>query len=336
MLRIPSPKLIEPGARALRTVLAGTGPLDSVPAGVIDAVTADVFGSPVVASALAPIGFDEVSASIPDPVFRRQLVGAAVALGLTVHPSDPAVATRTREMAAALGVDEPLLGAFERSLEGHRRWMLADYVRHSWVRQEVQQEVKDRGILAFAEQVPRVKGHGRDDEAMVARFAELASYPAESWGRAVADFYDRHHWPLPGQAGSVPYFTTHHDWVHVASGYEASPIGELQVSAFMCAQMPEDTALSILFFAWSIYESGMLKVPLSPGAVGTMGADPENPRQVADALRRGSESGVDLLDLDHWAHARRPLAEIREEFNIGPKHLAGPDSAPATPTLVNA
>ena len=130
--------------------------------------------------------------------------------------------------------------------------------------------------------------------------------------------------------------TTHHDWVHVASGYEASPIGELQVSAFMAAQMPEDTALSILFFAWSIYESGMIKVPLSPGAVGTIGSDPANGHQVADALRRGSESGVDLLDLDHWAHARRPLVEIREEFNIGPKRLPGPDSAPATPTLVNA
>jgi hypothetical protein len=336
MLRIPSPKLIEPGARALRTVLAGTGPLDSVPADVMDAVTGDVFGHAVVAAGLAPIGFDEVAASIPDPVFRRQLVGAAVALGLTIHPSDPAIATRLRELAAALGVDEPMLDAFERSLEGHRRWMLADYVRHSWARQEVKQEVKDRGILAFAEQIPRVKGHGRDDDEMVARFAELASYPEGSWGRAVAEFYDRHHWPLPGQAGSVPYFTTRHDWVHVASGYEASQIGELQVSAFMCAQMPEDTALSVLFFAWSIYESGMLKVPLSPGAVGTMGADPQNPHQVADALRRGSESGVDLLDLDHWAYAHRPLAEIREEFNIGPKRLPGPDSAPATPTLINA
>jgi hypothetical protein len=122
----------------------------------------------------------------------------------------------------------------------------------------------------------------------------------------------------------------------VASGYEATPLGELQVTAFMAAQMPEDTALSILFFGWSIYESGMIKVPLSPGAVGTIASDPENPRQIADALRRGSESGVDLLDMDHWAHARRPLVEIREEFNIGPKHLAGPDAAPATPTLVDA
>ncbi len=335
MLRIPSPKLIEPGVRALRTVLAGTGPIDPTPAGVIEAVTGDVFGRAVVASELAPIDFDEVSRSIPDPVFRRQLVGAAVALGLTVHPSDPAIAVRTRALAAALGVDEPLLGAFEQSLEGHRRWMMADFARNSWFGTEVRKEVKADGVLAFAEQLPRMKGHGPEDEEAIARFAELASYPEDSWGRAVSDFYARHHWPLPGQHGSVPMITTHHDWVHVASGYEASPIGELQVSAFMASQMPEDTALSILFFAWSIYENGMIKVPLSPGAVGTIASAPGNAHQIADALRRGRES-VDLLDLDHWAHARRPLVEIREEFNVGPKRLPGPDSAPATPTLVDA
>jgi hypothetical protein len=334
VLRIPSPKLIEPGARALRTVLAGTGPLDPTPGRVIDAVTRDVFAHPVAAEELAPIDFDDVSRSIPDPAFRRQLVGAAVALALTVHPSDPAIAARTRELAEALDVDEPLLGALERSLEGHRAWMIADFVRHSWFGPEVRREVKAGGVLAFAEQFARLKGHGPEDEETMARFAALASYPEGSWGRAVSDFYARHHWPLPGAHGSVPMFTTQHDWVHVASGYEATPIGELQVSAFMAAQMPEDTALSILFFAWSIYENGMIKVPLSPGAVATIASDPENPRQVADALRRGSESGVDLLDMDHWAHARRPLVEIREEFRIGPKRLGGPDSAPATPTLV--
>jgi hypothetical protein len=336
MLRIPSPTLIEPGARALRTVLAGTGPLDPTPGSVIDAITRDVFEHPVAAAALEPIDFDDVSRDIRDPLFRRQLVGAAVALALTVHPPDPAIATRTRELAEALDVDEPLLGALERSLEGHRAWMLADFARHSWVGTEVRREVKDDGVLAFAKQFRRMKGHGPEDEEAIARFAELASYPDGSWGRAVSDFYARHHWPLPGQHGSVPMLTTHHDWVHVASGYEATPIGELQVSAFMAAQMPEDTALSILFFAWSIYENGMIKVPLSPGAVGTIASAPQNPRQIADALRRGSESGVDLLDLDHWAHARRPLVEIREEFNIGPKRLGGPDSAPATPTLVDA
>src|SRR3954470_10364165 len=202
MLRIPSPKLIEPGARALRTVLAGTGPLDPTPAGVIDAVTRDVFARPVVADELEPIEFDDVSRSIPDPVFCRQLVGAAIALGLTIHPSDPKIAMRTRGLAVALGVDEPLLGAFQQSLEGHRAWMMADYVRHSWLRTEVRREVNEDGSLAFAAEFARVKGHGKEDEETIARFAELASYPEGSWGRAVSEFYARHHWPLPGEHGS--------------------------------------------------------------------------------------------------------------------------------------
>jgi hypothetical protein len=336
MFRVPSPELVEPGTRALRTVLAGNGPVPSAPAGVMDAIAGDVFGHPIVAARLEPIDFDVVAEQIDDPVFRRQLVGAAIALGMTIHPPNPEVATRTRALAAALGVDEPMLRAFRQSVEGHRRWMLADFARHSWVTDEVKDEIRTRGVRAFVEQFPRLKGHGPDDEATVERFAALADLPEGSWGRAVSEFYARHHWPLPGQSGSVPLLTTHHDWVHVASGYEATPIGEIQVTAFMAAQMPDDTGLSILFFGWSVYESGMLKVPLSPGAVGTIGSDPENAHQVADALRRGGESGIDLLDLDHWAHAEWPLAQVREEFGIGPKRVAGPDSAPAVPTVVSA
>src|SRR4051812_1482283 len=116
MLRIPPPGFVDCGTRALRTVLAGEGTLDSAPAGLIEAVSGDVFGHAVVAAKLEPIGFDEVASSIPDPTFRRQLVGAAIALGLTIHPSDPAIAGRTRELAAAVDVDEPLVAAFERSL----------------------------------------------------------------------------------------------------------------------------------------------------------------------------------------------------------------------------
>lgn len=337
---MPSPAVaadeVVAGARALRTVIAGDAALPPVPAAMIDAVTRDVYGVQLDAASLAPIAAGDVAAAITDPSLRHRLVSAGVAVGMTVHPSDPSIADRVRELAAALGVDEPVLAAFERAAQGHRYWMLADFARHSWAGDEVKQEVRDRGIRAFAGQMVRLHGHGHDDPEVVARFAGLADLPADSWGRAVSDFYARHHWPLPGQVGSVPLLTTHHDWVHVASGYDASPIGELQVSAFMAAQMPDETSLSMLFFAWSIYETGMIKVPLSPGAVGTIATDPENPHQVADAIRRGAESGVDLLDLDHWAHAHRPLAEIREEFGIGPKRLPGPDAVPDLPVAVSA
>jgi hypothetical protein len=336
VFRVPPPEFVDAGTRALRTTLAGDGPLPPVPAALITTITSDVFGHAVDPDDLAPISFADVARAIPDPGFRRQLIGGAIAMGLTVHPPDPAIARRVRELAAALDVDEPMLRAFARSTEGHRYWMLADYARHSWATDEVKREIRTGGIRKFVEQFPRMKGHGRVDDASVARWAALADLPEGSWGKAVSDFYARRHWPLPGEKGSVPLVTTHHDWVHVASGYEATPLGEIQVNAFMAAQMPDDTGLSMLFFGWSIYETGMLKVPLSPGAVGTIGSDPDNARQVADALRRGSESGVDLLDLDHWAHAERPLADIRAEFGIGPKRAPGPDSAPSVPTSIAA
>ncbi len=75
-----------------------------------------------------------------------------------------------------------MLDAFERSLEGHRFWMLADYARHSWATDEVKREVKSGGVRGFVEQLTRMKGHGPDDEETVARFAELARFPEGSWG----------------------------------------------------------------------------------------------------------------------------------------------------------
>ena len=115
MLRIPSPKLIEPGtacpadrARRHRDARSGAGRRHRAVTGDVSAAGRSPRSSSRSTSTRSP-------RSIPDPVFRRQLVGAAVALGLTIHPPDPAVATRTRELAAALGVDEPLLGAFERA-----------------------------------------------------------------------------------------------------------------------------------------------------------------------------------------------------------------------------
>jgi hypothetical protein len=38
--------------------------------------------------------------------------------------------------------------------------------------------------------------------------------------------------------------------------------------------------------------------------------------------------------MDHWAHAERPLVEVREQFGVGPKHLPGEDPAPTVPTEV--
>jgi hypothetical protein len=213
--------------------------------------------------------------------------------------------------------------------------MLFDFARHSMFRTLLAREVGERGIVPIVRQIGALKGV-TEDEALVARFETLERYPAGSWGRALWDFYELERWPLPGARGAVPQATSEHDWVHVLSGYPPTPLGEIQVAAFMAANAPDDVAFSILFFAMGVYETGAVSIPLGPSHVGTLGSTPDGPAQMADALRRGAACTVDSLLMDHWAHAERPLVEVREELGVGPKHLPGEDPVPTVPTEIVA
>ena len=63
--------------------------------------------------------------------------------------------------------------------------------------------------------------------------AFLARLSRGSWGKAVADFYDRHGFPFPGERFGIYELGARHDWVHVLAGYETTPEGELDVFAFI-------------------------------------------------------------------------------------------------------
>ena len=93
-------------------------------------------------------------------------------------------------------------------------------------------------------------------------------------------------------------------------------------------------AFSLLFLSLGVYETGAIRIPLGPSHVGTLADAPDGGPQMADAIRRGAACTVDSLFMDHWANAERPLAEVREEFGVGPKHLPGPDPVPSLPTEV--
>ena len=53
------------------------------------------------------------------------------------------------------------------------------------------------------------------------------------------------------------------------------------------------------------------------------------PELVAEAFLRGSACNADFSVIDHLASARRPLAEIREEYHVVPLRLSmRPDEDP--------
>lgn len=335
MFVTPPRELVPTCARGIRSGAAPAAGLDPVQADVLHAVATQVFHTPVDPAELEPIEPSELAAAIDDPAVRHQLVVAMLGLSLMVHPPDPGAPDRIAAYASALGVDEPMLAATRRYVEGHRRWMLLDFARHSVLRTLAERQVRERGPAPLLEQLGALEDLS-EDRALAERFRALESSPAGTWGRVLWEFYEDMGWPYPGERGAVPQVTSEHDWVHVLSGYPPTPLGEIQVTAFMAANLRDDVAFSILFFALGIYETGAIHLPLAPSHVGTMAATPDGGAQFADALRRGAACTVDSLLMDHWAWADRPLAEVREELGVGPKHLPGPDPAPSVPTAVVA
>ena len=68
------------------------------------------------------------------------------------------------------------------------------------------------------------------DRVIAEKWSALRDCPAGSWGKAVADFYDRHGFPFPGERYGIYELGARHDWVHVLAGYETTPEGERAVA----------------------------------------------------------------------------------------------------------
>ena len=164
MFRIPPVDLVDPATpgpcEPCSRERAGS-PMHA-PAGVIEAITRDVFGHPVDAVALEPISFDEVARDVVDARFRRQLVGAAIALGLTIHPPDPAGRGRdarpgtpsTSRSRCSIRSSEPRRGTGT-GCRGLCAPQLGDE------RSEARGPRARRPRVRRA--VPRMKGHGSED-----------------------------------------------------------------------------------------------------------------------------------------------------------------------------
>jgi ubiquinone biosynthesis protein Coq4 len=109
----------------------------------------------------------------------------------------------------------------------------------------------------------------------------------------------------------------HHDWVHLLAGYDTTPIGELEVTAFMAAASGSRGAMLGFLGAVSIYETGLLRsVVLGVDYAHTLTA-PGALERVAAAIQRGAACRVDpLRDVEYFALADQPLAQIRRDWGL--------------------
>ena len=109
----------------------------------------------------------------------------------------------------------------------------------------------------------------------------------------------------------------HHDWVHMVAGYDTTPIGELEVTAFMAAASASPGAMLGFLGAVSIYETGLLQSVVLNQSYGQTLSDPVGRERVAAAIQRGAACLVDpLLGVEYFALVDQPLAAIRAQWGL--------------------
>ena len=305
---------------AIGAISVGDGPTP-LQWDVIQKVAADVFGITADPRTLHPLDAAETATLVTDPDLRRRLVQSVVTLELLSDPIPPALAAHTRKFARTLKVDEPMVKAARHAAHGQMALMYADIQRNSFYAEETAHEILCghlwrllRSKFAYSDVVA--------SRAIERKWSSLADMPEGSLGRATAEFYRVHHFPVPGARRGIGEIGAHHDFVHVLADYPPDPEGEIDVFAFIAAAMADPKGFVQLVMTLGLFQNATITHVAGKKVViareGTLG-EPGAADRFGDALKRGTECKVDALGIDHFAIAAEPLDRLRDRFGISPR-----------------
>lgn len=176
------------------------------------------------------------------------------------------------------------------------------------------------------------------------RYTGYGQLPEGTFGRTLFEYYQDNEFSLPGTPNSeVNDILIRHDIHHVLSGYDTTPLGEIDVLAF-------DGAISKVDF------SAQIGAATAQFQIGYTIADPTinswinqfNPDSVYHAYQRGMETKINYIDgkFDFTPYMKLPLSEVRKKFNISEEGMRvnsskdkwcgpyGPPSKRKNPNLV--
>jgi hypothetical protein len=263
-----------------------------------------------------PSKFSTVPQSVKD-----QAVHLIVVLELMEHPLRPEVADSVLNFAVSQGIDTQMLADARAMANEQIAAMYLDFQRHSWYTHETLQESRHgrfnellRSKLAYLGIV--------EDQTIAHRWQSLLECPDGSWGKGVANFYVSHGFPFPGEKHGIYELGARHDWVHVLSGYDTDPEGELDVFAFIAAAMGDARGLVLLGITLGLFQNGSIQhvemKRIGNARTDALG-DPGAIERFAQGFRRGSKCTVDVMGtVDLFAHKDMNIEKARESFGVEP------------------
>jgi hypothetical protein len=121
-----------------------------------------------------------------------------------------------------------------------------------------------------------------------------------------------------------------HDWVHVLCDYGSTVECEVEVFSYIARANDDPQAFSLQAMVLNLFETGYLigGAGLFHYDMGHLSRTSDQAKRMAarmaDAMYRGSNCSMkeDLLKVDWFTLAERPLDDVRRQFNVIPKSQA--------------
>ena len=265
---------------------------------------------------LAGISIKTAKATFPSHQQRLELVELLVLTELLVNPVPDELARSVESWAEELGIHDRSLLMARDAAQANKIQAQSDFYRLMWMGVEDEQAPKFEDSLKL--NGPKAWAFTFEpDEQLALQWRSLAGSPPGSLGAAVWYHYQNNGFVMPGEVGGANAALAHHDWLHVLGDYQVDVIGEVENAAFGSAS--SSIIGSTLWFlgVMAMYEGGLFDSVVAGGQQHIISA-PGVSERIVSALRRGRACTQDLLDIDYFNFAERPLEELQCEWGISP------------------
>jgi hypothetical protein len=271
--------------------------------------------------------------------FRTRVVQVMLLCALVIHPIPDDVAETIGGYARELGVEDGMVDVAREFAAGSLDLAAHDFRRNGY--EGTWNETESAAAVHSSRVLHDAWAFSDSDPELAARWAALELLPADTIGRKVWEMYQARGFSFPGTPGSAPPLLAQHDWVHVLADYGTTVEAEVEVFGLIARANDDMHAFSLLAMVISLFETGYLATGagLFEASPGHFSSNPLMALRLADAMRRGAlchdgitgAQSIDFLQMDWFAVAAVPCADLRARFHLVPKDSAAVEAGSVGP-----
>jgi len=295
----------------LKTVatLQGRQDLQPLAKDMIQAIQTHILPLDVLIESLPLIGPAELAQTLKGDQYRQLALQFFILMPYLSMQVQKAEVELVNQFAYALQLRPHTLQSLKRVEAGQLQQLLLSYTVRSvaellpgnWIQQG----------MCIVNAVHQYVG----DPQVAKKYRSLRNLPTGTLGKALFDYYCDRNLPLPGEKGSFSEILVPHDLIHLLSGLDTSPVGEIAVAGFEAGMSKSQFGFELLLEVILDFHLGLNFT--------TMGIlDPSHnqliPDLVMQAFAQGTQVKQDLFSSDwpFWHLLDQPIETVRQQYHI--------------------